>query len=100
MHAYDYIHINYILKSWSTCRPLQTPRADSVVLSTVRLLRGLILAPDESSRSWTFFCIPFTSNPFRGTTLSLLFTVPDADTDGAWAMSPGVPQSLGMGYIL
>ena len=58
------------------------PRADSVVLSTARFFRGLILAPDESKRSWTFFWIPFTSNPLRGTTLSLLLTVPDADMDG------------------
>lgn len=42
------------------------------------------MAPDESRRSWTFFCIPLTSNPLRGTTLSLLLTAPNTDTDGAW----------------
>ena len=64
-----------------------------MVLSTVRLLSGFILAPDESRRSWTFFWIPFTSNPLRGTTLSLLLTVPNADTDGAWRHeSWGVPS--------
>ena len=50
------------------------PLAASVVLSTVRRLRGLILAPDASSRSSTFFATPVTSRRFNGTTLSRPFT--------------------------
>ena len=50
------------------------PLADSVMLSTVRRLRGTIFAPEESSSSWTFFSIPFTSKSRKGMTLSLLFT--------------------------
>lgn len=51
------------------------PLAASVVLSTVRRLRGRIFAPDESRRSWTFLWMAVTSNDFRGMTLSLLLTV-------------------------
>lgn len=50
------------------------PLVASVVLSTDRLLRGFILAPDESSKSWTFVAMPVTSNPLRGMTLSLSLT--------------------------
>ena len=50
------------------------PLADSAVLSMVRLLRGLILAPDESRMSCNLFAMPLTSKPFRGMTLSRSFT--------------------------
>ena len=50
------------------------PLADSAVLSTVRRFNDLILAPDESSRSWIFVSMAVTSKPFRGMTFSLLLT--------------------------
>lgn len=59
----------------STCIPLQIPRTDSLMLSTIRpFLSGLILAPDESSISSTFLSIPFTSSRCSGITLSRPFT--------------------------
>lgn len=58
-----------------TCIPLQMPRTDSDVLSTIRpFFSGLILAPDDSSMSCTFLSIPFTSSRCSGTTLSRPFT--------------------------
>lgn len=50
------------------------PLADSDVLSTVRRFNDLILAPEDSSRSWTFFSIAVTSKQFRGMTFSLSLT--------------------------
>ncbi len=49
----------------SMCNPLQMPRADSAVLSTLRFFNGFILAPDESSSNCTFCEIVVTSYPFR-----------------------------------
>ena len=63
-----------ILNVSCTCSPDQIPLAASVVLSTVLLLRGLILAPELSKTNWTFCWTPVTSKPFNGTTFSRLFT--------------------------
>lgn len=89
------------------------PLAASVVLSTVRRLRGLILAPEASSRSSTFFATPVTSSPFNGITLSRPFTgtrrvsmmakwknrEPYRKTPGEWALCEFValprPQRAG-----
>ena len=56
------------------CSALQMPLADSVVLTIVFRLRGTILAPDESSNSWTLLATPLVSKPFKAMTFSLSFT--------------------------
>lgn len=50
------------------------PLGDSVVLSTGLRLRGLIFAPDASSKRRIFCWIAVTSRLLRGTTLSRLLT--------------------------
>lgn len=75
---FDRLMTSYVLQIVNgvpTCIPLQIPRTDSDVLSTIRpFFNGLILAPDDSSMSCTFRSIPFTSSRCNGITLSRRFT--------------------------
>ena len=79
MLTHNEVWLNTVTAHYScgrgACNPLHIPLADSVMLSTVRRLRGTIFAPEESSSSWTFFSIPVTSKSLRPMTLSRLLTV-------------------------
>lgn len=79
MHAgngvvFDMSNSTQTINGVSTCSPLQIPRTDSLMLSTIRpFFSGLILDPDESRISCTFLSTPFTSSRCSGTTLSRPF---------------------------
>lgn len=72
--GHNILSYTQIVNGVPTCIPLQIPRTDSDVLSTIRpFFNGLILAPDDSSISCTFLSIPFTSRRCSGITLSRPF---------------------------
>lgn len=66
--------LGYILYGSSTCKPLQMPLVDGVILNTSALFKGFIFAPDDSNSILTLAAIPVSSRPTREMTLSLLFT--------------------------